>query len=110
MSNHHIKIWDTVARARREIASARTNFETRKKKAADAMGRKRAKDRVLVNPPISCTGLGLRPLPQLPCPDCNVEMRLLGIEPDDDDRDLRDTYTFECTRCGRLEVRSVRLK
>ena len=67
-------------------------------------------DEVLVGPRISCTGLGLRPLPLLPCPDCNVEMRLLGIEPDEDGRDFRDTYTFECTQCGRLEVRSVRLK
>jgi hypothetical protein len=48
--------------------------------------------------------------PLLMCPDCNVEMRLLGIEPDEDDRDLRDIYTFECTKCTRLEVRSVRLK
>ena len=50
------------------------------------------------------------PLPLLMCPDCNVEMRLLGIEPDEDDLDLRDTYTFECIQCGRLEIRSVRLK
>jgi hypothetical protein len=31
-------------------------------------------------------------------------MRLFGIEPESE---VRDLYTFECTTCGRLEVRGV---
>jgi hypothetical protein len=38
------------------------------------------------------------------CPDCKVEMRLLGIEPE---TDIRDLYTFQCDKCARLEVRGV---
>jgi len=38
------------------------------------------------------------------CPDCKVEMRLIGIEPE---TDIRDLFTFECDKCGRLEVRGV---
>ena len=38
------------------------------------------------------------------CPKCNVEMRLFGIEPESDKRDL---YTFECIACGGLEVRGA---
>jgi hypothetical protein len=41
------------------------------------------------------------------CPHCNVEMSLLGIEAEDDERDL---YTFECSTCGGLEVRGVRVR
>jgi len=41
------------------------------------------------------------PLPQPPCPKCGQGMRLLGIEPTMDDRDL---FTFECTTCAHLEV------
>jgi len=44
--------------------------------------------------------------PLLLCPHCAIEMRLLGIEPENDRRDL---FTFECTTCGRLEVRGVRV-
>jgi hypothetical protein len=40
------------------------------------------------------------------CPNCNVEMRLYGIEADSAARDL---YTFECSACDLLEVRSVRV-
>jgi len=40
------------------------------------------------------------------CPKCNVEMRLFGIEADSD---VRDLYTFECSACGGLEVRGVRV-
>jgi hypothetical protein len=43
--------------------------------------------------------------PLLLCPKCNVEMRLFGTEAESDERDL---YTFECSTCGGLEVRSVR--
>ena len=42
--------------------------------------------------------------PLLLCPRCKLEMRLLGIEPDESDYDL---FTFECTKCGRIEVRRV---
>jgi hypothetical protein len=35
------------------------------------------------------------------CPKCSRDMRLFGIEPDGDTRDL---FTFECTDCGHLEV------
>ena len=38
------------------------------------------------------------------CPDCRVEMRLLGIEAE---TDIRDLFTFECDKCERLEVRGV---
>ena len=38
------------------------------------------------------------------CPFCNIEMRLFGIEPESDKRDL---YTFECCTCRSLEVRGV---
>lgn len=42
--------------------------------------------------------------PLLLCPACMTEMRLLGIEPETETRDL---FTFECDECGRLEVRDV---
>jgi hypothetical protein len=35
------------------------------------------------------------------------EMVLRGIEPESD---IRDLYTFECDKCGSLEVRGVRVK
>jgi hypothetical protein len=38
------------------------------------------------------------------CPRCSLEMRLFGIEPNSD---VRDLYTFECGTCGQLEVRGV---
>jgi hypothetical protein len=38
------------------------------------------------------------------CPDCDLEMRLFGIEPESETRDL---YTFECVGCQQLEVRGV---
>jgi hypothetical protein len=40
----------------------------------------------------------------LTCPTCKVELRLFGIEHETAERDL---YTFECTKCGCLEVRGV---
>ncbi len=42
--------------------------------------------------------------PLILCPNCKIEMRLFGIEPEGD---VRDIYTFECHRCGRLEVKGV---
>src|SRR5437867_2923908 len=42
--------------------------------------------------------------PLMVCPACANEMRLLGIEPESPSRDL---FTFECGKCGRLEVRGV---
>jgi hypothetical protein len=42
--------------------------------------------------------------PLILCPDCKIEMRLFGIEPESD---VRDLYTFECHNCGRLEARGV---
>jgi hypothetical protein len=42
--------------------------------------------------------------PLILCPDCDLEMRLFGIEPE---RETRDLYTFECVGCRRLEVRGV---
>ena len=41
------------------------------------------------------------------CPQCDLEMALLGIEAETDTRDL---YTFECSACGGLEVRGVRAR
>ena len=40
------------------------------------------------------------------CLNCNVEMCLFGIEAESAARDL---YTFECSACGGLEVRGVRV-
>jgi hypothetical protein len=40
------------------------------------------------------------------CPNCNVEMRLFGIEAESAARDL---FTFECSVCDGLEVRGVRV-
>jgi len=40
------------------------------------------------------------------CPHCNVEMCLFGIEAQGTAREL---YTFECSACGGLEVRGVRV-
>lgn len=42
--------------------------------------------------------------PLILCPDCKTEMRLFGIEAESE---VRDLYTFECTGCGRVEVRDV---
>jgi predicted RNA-binding Zn-ribbon protein involved in translation (DUF1610 family) len=42
--------------------------------------------------------------PLMMCPACGSEMRLLGIE---SEKRTRDLYTFECPKCGRLEVRGV---
>jgi hypothetical protein len=42
--------------------------------------------------------------PLMLCPACGNEMRLLGIESETPARDL---YTFECAKCGRLEVRGL---
>jgi hypothetical protein len=39
------------------------------------------------------------------CPNCNVEMRLYGIE----ESAARDLYTFECSVCDVIEVRRVRV-
>jgi hypothetical protein len=44
------------------------------------------------------------PQPLILCPRCKLEMRLLGIEPYNSGLEL---FTFECTRCGHLEVRTV---
>jgi len=46
--------------------------------------------------------------PLMICPKCSRgEMVLIGVEPESSDRDL---YTFECDKCGALEVRGVRVK
>jgi hypothetical protein len=45
------------------------------------------------------------PQPLILCPRCKLEMRLLGIEPYNSEREL---FTFECTECGQLEVRMAR--
>jgi hypothetical protein len=45
------------------------------------------------------------PEPLIVCPHCKLEMRLLGIESYKSGRDL---FTFECTKCGHLEVRTLR--
>ena len=42
--------------------------------------------------------------PLLLCPNCASEMRLFGIEPENERRDL---YTFECSECGHRETRGV---
>ena len=46
--------------------------------------------------------------PLVSCPKCNHgEMFLRGIESESDTRDL---YTFECDKCGAVEVRGVRVR
>jgi hypothetical protein len=45
--------------------------------------------------------------PLLLCTDCSLEMRLFGIESENQSRDL---YTFECIRCGKFEVRGVQVR
>jgi hypothetical protein len=42
--------------------------------------------------------------PLILCPGCGVEMRLFGIE---SESPVRDLYSFECIRCGRIEARGV---
>jgi hypothetical protein len=42
------------------------------------------------------------------CPKCKRgEMCLRGIEAESE---IRDLFTFECDKCGALEVRGVRVK
>jgi uncharacterized protein YbaR (Trm112 family) len=41
------------------------------------------------------------------CPKCKLELRLVGVEAESATRDL---YTFECERCGLIEVRGLRIK
>jgi len=43
----------------------------------------------------------------LTCRKCKLELCLFGIESENGRRDL---YTFECTKCGALEVRGVKVK
>jgi hypothetical protein len=43
----------------------------------------------------------------LTCPKCKIELRLFGIETESPTREL---YTFECEKCGALEVRGVKVK
>jgi hypothetical protein len=43
----------------------------------------------------------------LTCQKCKLELRLFGIETETAERDL---YTFECMKCGGLEVRGVKVK
>lgn len=43
----------------------------------------------------------------LTCTKRKLELRLFGIETETAERDL---YTFECTTCGRLEVRGVKVR
>jgi len=43
----------------------------------------------------------------LTCRECKLELRLFGIETETAEREL---YTFECTKCGHLEVRGVKVK
>ncbi len=44
--------------------------------------------------------------PPLICTHCHVEMRLFGIESENQHRNL---YTFECAGCGALGVRTVQV-
>jgi len=41
------------------------------------------------------------------CPNCNHDMLLFGVEPEGPKGDL---YTFECDKCGRIEIRGVRIR
>jgi hypothetical protein len=55
---------------------------------------------------VSMTRVPERPEALIVCPQCKLEMRLLGIESESRERDL---YTFECEKCERFEVRGVRV-
>jgi len=46
------------------------------------------------------------PLP--PCPRCKVSYRLVGIE--GTERPHHDLYTYECSGCGHIETRTVRVQ
>jgi C4-type Zn-finger protein len=43
-------------------------------------------------------------LPLILCPECEIEMRLIGIESESPRLLL---FTFECEKCGHFETRSV---
>ena len=43
--------------------------------------------------------------PLFVCQRCNIEMRQFRIEKEND---TRDRYTFECEKCGHIEVRGVK--
>jgi hypothetical protein len=58
-------------------------------------------EHVMVRPPRKIV---VKPL--LTCPKCKIELRLFGIESESASRDI---YTFECTKCGALEIRGVRV-
>jgi len=80
------------------IDAKKTKQTTRK--GAYAMGsiRPYAKTNTLSEAPIRALLL---------CPTCDLEMGLLGVESESQTRDL---YTFECSACGGLEVRGVRVR
>jgi hypothetical protein len=61
---------------------------------------------MVANKVVSMTRAPERPESLIACPQCKLEMRLLGIERESGERDL---YTFECERCERFEVRGVRV-
>ena len=42
--------------------------------------------------------------PLILCPGCKIEMHLFGIE---GESAIRDLYSFECIKCGRIEGRGV---
>jgi hypothetical protein len=42
--------------------------------------------------------------PLILCPDCKVEMRLFVTE---SESPIRDLYTFECIKCGKIEARGM---
>jgi hypothetical protein len=57
--------------------------------------------------PLPKTDLPSEPIQSLLlCPQCDVEMRLFGIEAESAERDI---YTFECSACDNLEIRGVRV-
>ncbi|MGB7831093.1 MAG: hypothetical protein WBL84_02685, partial [Xanthobacteraceae bacterium] len=54
-----------------------------------------------------CLAMPVRKKSLIVCPKCKLEMRLVGVEAESATRDL---YTFECERCGLIEVRGLRIK
>jgi hypothetical protein len=42
--------------------------------------------------------------PIILCPDCKLEMHLIGAEPE---KPGRDKFIFQCRKCGRREKRAV---
>lgn len=78
----------------------RPNLHMSKVRALGSLGRQGTVGRQMARPAEPVKSL-------LTCPKCKLEMRPLGVETESTTREL---YSFECTKCGALEVRGVKVK